>query len=288
MILLVAGLLPYDSGKTSFALELIKALIDHGFRVAPFKPIASHNAWYHYEALINSIDYGALIGRDIYRLARAAGYSDRIEMLSPIDMLIAPLDPVHYFDSMQFLIDSYTTLFRQAVLLRISMPINGELKTRHYLIRENYDGMIESVKQDVNELIGKIGFIHELTFEEFMNMILDPNLYHKADEMLGELKLKFDIVVVESFNDAATPIPSTMKSEYVFIVSPGRVLVYSGDDYAKTVEALESCMGPLSLKTHSIVALRKPLKSLAWKPKRSIFEVSDTSREAVKLILGGS
>ena len=48
---LIAGMIPHDSGKTTIGLKLIEILKEKGVRTGISKPISGFNGWYQYEYL---------------------------------------------------------------------------------------------------------------------------------------------------------------------------------------------------------------------------------------------
>ncbi|WP_231845533.1 hypothetical protein [Pyrococcus abyssi] len=43
---LIVGVLPYDSGKTTLAIKLVREAIEEGFDVGVSKPVGGFNGWY--------------------------------------------------------------------------------------------------------------------------------------------------------------------------------------------------------------------------------------------------
>jgi len=286
LIILVTGLLPFESGKTSFVSELIQTLSEVGIEATPFKPIGGHNAWYQYETLLNSIKLKCLVGEDAYKLAKMVNRIDEVDLLSPIDILLAPPDPMKHLESMHYLMDVYRSMFKQAVMLRTTLFLNGKACTKHYLIEDNYDNAIQTLKSDIDALIEVIGDVNNINYDDFMNKILDPSLYNEVDKILRYLISRDKNVIIESFNDAALPIPKAINSDYVIIVSPGRVFLYRGEVYARAASVLEEYRSPLSIKTQTIMPLCRPLAIIPWKPKsKEAIKPSEAANQVAKIIL---
>nr|MEB3851791.1 hypothetical protein [Desulfurococcales archaeon] len=65
--ILVVGLRTIDSGKTTLAASLARALRREGFDVVALKPIGSVEAWLHPEALRWSAERGFVVTPDALR-----------------------------------------------------------------------------------------------------------------------------------------------------------------------------------------------------------------------------
>lgn len=80
---LVNGLLTYDSSKTYVAIALAKALVERGFKVSAFKPLAGHFARYQFNAMLYSLKYGVLVGEDVLKHKDLLGLASEIESVNP-------------------------------------------------------------------------------------------------------------------------------------------------------------------------------------------------------------
>ncbi len=291
MIILIVGLLRYDSGKTTWALELIEAFKNVGLKPYPYKPIGAHNAWYQYETLVNSIRLGRLVGEDAYRLASAAGLVDQVEILSPVDILSAPLDPEKFMaTSMKRYVEELSFLETQAILARTTV-VDDTWRPRsvHYLITENLDRIISSLKDDVMMFLKKIKTFVEINRDEFLSLISSPKLYESLAKIQNMLKRKTNLLIIESYNNAALPTPSAIESDYVFVVAPGKVFMYKGSDYAKAINVYGSLSTPLSIDVPSIMnLLKKPILVFNWRPlmlgKEYETSVSPSAEKAVEYL----
>ncbi len=288
LMILITGLLPYESGKTSFALELISALKEIGIKVTPFKPIGSHNAWYQYKTLINSIKHGILIGEDAYKLAKITGKLNEIELISPLDILIAPPEPIKYIetDTISYLMDLYTNTFKQSVIMRETKLINDNCETKHYIIKENYENTVQPLKRKLDKLVNKLENAKLINYDTFISKISNLKTYQNIGKILQFLYMRDNYIIIESFNNAALPILEALKSNYVFIVMPGRILLYKGRKYERTLKIIGNYENPLTIETRTIASLCKPDKIFPWKPKvKSKLGISKTVKHIASLII---
>ncbi len=290
MRVLVAGLLRHDSGKTSFTLELISSLQSIGLKPYPYKPIGGHNSWYQYHTLVNSIRLGKLVGEDAYKLAEATGYLDEVEIISPLDFLLAPLDIRHYIDRVRLYLDYLADTDRQIVLFRHTLLAGDTWYSTHYVVEDNLSHTIDSMRESIIEFIEKTGDCIRVSRRQLMSFLYSDELYRGLDNILEYHCSRHQLVIIESFNNAATPIPSALNSIYVVVVAPGRVLVYNGEDYARAVEIAGSIRCFLeTVDTASVITLlRKPIASLEWRPRlKSVEGLSSPASEKVASIIAG-
>ncbi len=288
MMILVTGLLRHDSGKTSFALELINAFKSIGIEPYPFKPIGGHNAWYQFNTVVHSIDLKMLVGEDAYKLASSVNKLNEIHIISPLDFLIVPHDPMYYRERIRSYIDSTEDLLRQIVLFRYTLFVKGEPISLHFFIEENFSKAIDSIKNSILKLLDVIKYT-SIPVKTLEAIVLSEATYSRIEDILGYLLKKHSLVIVESFNNAAAPIKKALESKYVVVVAPGRILLYSGEDYARAVEVLGSIRHILSpMETHNVVSLlKKPLLSLEWTPRIREVEasISPAAEEVVSYIV---
>lgn len=60
MRILVNGLLPQNSGKTTFALSVVKVLKEIGMDVGVSKLVSGINGWYQYECIEKSLKFARM------------------------------------------------------------------------------------------------------------------------------------------------------------------------------------------------------------------------------------
>ena len=287
MKILVIGVLRYESGKTSFALELLNSFKEVGIDVYPYKPIGGHSGWYQYTTIINSIKLGKLVGEDAYHYAEAINCIECIEEISPLDFLLVPYDIKFYQNRIRRYIDLIDDVFKQIILVRLTTIIDDDFRTVHYLVKDNYKYVLESMENVLRDLIKSIKYTMEIGAEELASLILNPELYRVLDNILAYHESRHELILIESFNDVALPIPSAVNSSYVIVVAPGRVLLYDGNNFRRAVEIVSDVFRPLALSTSSILRIMKqPLLSLPIPPKQLIYSgVSKTANNIVSYII---
>ncbi|OYT63414.1 hypothetical protein B6U74_06865 [Candidatus Bathyarchaeota archaeon ex4484_205] len=221
-VILVSGLLPYDSGKTFITTALGLTLKRRGLKVSVFKPISAHSLWYQYREFKRSLSRGVLFGRDVAIYMRM-GLINEIDYGNPIDMLIGVRDPTRYKIIDKYL-DEMSNTLENLLLLRTSIP-----GRRYFLVKKNVERLPNPLKREVLEGVKVFGNINEVSLEwtiRYLSSRVVEDIILRAFQKNWE---KSDVILVESFSDAL--IPSIRLSKYVtklIIVSPSRAYEYQG------------------------------------------------------------
>lgn len=261
---LVVGLLPFDSGKTSMACSLVLEAKERGFDVGVSKPISSMSGWYQYSCVERSLHYGKLIGRDIHKLHEAADSSDPIEHEGPVVSLLIPPDPERVeWESKEYM---GFNLPSQLVVIKIT-DMEG---TKHYYVPSNIERLTGIMKEEVSKVLRSVENPVEADLE-FVNKLLF-NSYIIADECLNHTTDKHDFMVVESYNNAAAPTAKSLNAHSVVAIAPGKAALYSGELYRKALTAVSSIKEPWKTTTEEILKLMRPFKTI---------ELRSSSKESI-------
>jgi predicted P-loop ATPase/GTPase len=249
MQVLVTGLLPFDSGKTTVAEFLISEAANT-FDVGVSKPVTTLSGWYQYQSVERSIKLGILIGEDIYRLHTAARSSDPIEIEGPIVSLLLPPDPqrvnwnTSFYSSMAF--------HHQISVVRIST----KSETKHYFIPSNVRRASHPLRRRIERLL-KILRPSPIEAEEAEYLLLTSK--SAADECIEELNLRHELVVIESHSNVAAPTAASLNSELVLVVAPGKLALFHGDEYRRAVGVLTELKEPWRITTEDVLQILKPI-----------------------------
>ena len=248
------GFLEYDSGKTSLMLSLAKKLKNKNFMVA--KPIAGHSAWHQYETVINSFKLGLLVGEDAYKLASTIGKIDMLHLINPIDLLITPLDPL--------LARGEAEKPLNIALMRTSKFESGKISTEHYVCYENIRRSPLTLRKILVKLAKKLD-AKPLSYTECYDILMKKSDMI-ANKALKEIYDNFHLIAVESFNNVAFPCTLALEVDYVLAVSPGKVLVYRGEQYKKVTKIYSSIMKLPTLTVNEMSKYLKPIQEFNIPP----------------------
>ncbi len=253
MLILITGLLPYDSGKTTFAEAVVRDLVNMGYDVGISKPISSVNCWYHYKYIIKAFESGVLVGVDTIRLHTVARSRDPIELEGPVTSLLIPPDPEKVgWDSAIY---SAVGFHNQLVVIRIS-NVKG---SKYYYIPQNLQRSIASVKALVESFLGDKN-PETIDINEADELLVRSR--PTADECLEYIISKHEVTVVESYNNAAAPTAKSAEADIVFVVAPGKVIVYEGKEFRKALFAVSSVKEPWKVTVEEVAQLAHPIDTV--------------------------
>ncbi len=252
--ILIAGMLPHDSGKTTFALMLAEALREEGFRVKAMKPVAAHSAWFQPWSLAESYRLGVLVGGDVIRYLRS-GLIDNPDIQNPVDLLTAPPDPAALPTTSTYM-SFVEALETQVVAARLS--IHGRT---YYVIPDNLARTPSHLRTALENLLSHMRPVSKASPQWLLLRLSSPEVRAHILDVTRSLLRTTDVLLIESFNNALIPAPGleSMVSS-VIAVAPGRALVYRGGKLRAYVSGLPA--GVRSL-THSFASLAKPDASLS-------------------------
>lgn len=282
MILLVVGILEFDSGKTSIAASLTREARSRGIKAIAFKPIGAHNAWGQYETLIRSLEMKLLVGEDAYRLWIASGRSEPIELISPLDIMSAPPILEAFRKTSEYL-SVMGSLLKLAVIARITKLRNNVSFPRHYLIVDNLSRTCTILKEMI------LNFAKMVKAERIKSRDLIPLTASSLiiiEDIVKYLLSRYELLIIESFNNIACPCPSSLKADYVIAVAPGHTHIYSGKDYSEVLK--RTLHGKLlEVTTGEVIDHLNSLTSIEILPrsKEKIDMPGRDTRELLRIIL---
>jgi len=273
MMVLVVGLLERDSGKTSITVSMLNTARELGFNAVGFKPVGGHNAWNQYDTLARSLSLRMLVGEDAFKLWVASNRVESIDLLSPLDILLAPPDPA------KVSLEDYTGLEKTAVLARLTKLDNGKIFSTHFVVRENLMNIAPTLRRELLKLAYLTKAIN-ISATRLVNIVSNSAEY--IDRVLKYLLDKYRLVIVESFNNAAFPTPFSLTADWVVLVAPTRVFIYRGKDYAKTVEEIAAIRG-VTITVPEVVKYVKPEKVLEICP-RTRSELGCVKKDSIEIL----
>ena len=250
-ILLVSGLLSFNSGKTSVALSIASSAIKEGIDTGVCKPVTALSAWYQYRCVLKSMELKKLVGEDIYRLHKAVNSSDKLEIESPLVFLHSPLDP----ERIDWNPSVYTAIGLSDLIVVYRMT--DLEKTRHFMVIENVNRLTGVMREKIDMLLNSL----DPPPEKLEKFLLDDILLQGrkiADECVRYLAEKHDLLVVESYNNASAPTQESLNANRVVVVAPGKIAVYEGKKYKKALFAISDIKEPWRITVDEVVSLLKP------------------------------
>lgn len=254
MKILINGLIPYDAGKTTFSLNLLRELKTLGYGFRPLKPIAGHNIWYSFSTLLRSKELKVLAGND------ALKYYDEtklpIEEINPFAALLSPPD----LEKVQMNIRLYNELLSSGLPIIVRYYDCREIV--HFYASSSLSIIPDSLVRPLKEFIKEVNAIN--VEPSNLRELLDssPKI---ADLCVS--KFFSSNLIVESYNDAVAPTYLSTAVDLVFTVSPGKVFLI--EDFKKVIQLFDS--PPWNIKVSSLIKYFK-LKSWTLNPSINIIE----------------
>lgn len=274
---MVSGLLPYDSGKTWLGASLVRLLLSYGARVGVYKPVAGHNAWSQYPTVVESLRRGVLVGEDVIKYISIVGDID-VELVNPIDMLLAPPDPLNYLStSIYRYLDDLENQFKQIVLARVSFCSNRS--TQHFIFRDNIEGIAPPLREELKMLATKLSAI-EGSFEDFIQRLRSSYIEDELMKCLKRIEMEREVMVIESFNNAIAPFRKILDGiDILIVVAPGAIAIYRNiRDVVKAVDELVGRYGERGFEAAHLLSRVKPSATQYIRPRTGI-DVRDESIE---------
>jgi predicted P-loop ATPase/GTPase len=273
VLVVVSGLLPFNSGKTFFTLALAEYLRKSGYSVGVVKPVAAHSFWEQYEYFVESRGLGVLVGEDVVKYVRAGLIQD-IDLQNPVDVMTAPHDLMKH-PSLDSYLTSLTSLIDQAVLVRVS-----SLKQRnYYLVRENLERVGDHLANEIRGFASGLGRVDEVDRSWLYNKLVSKEIDSLIVESVSSVMSRHDVTLCESFSNALLPaLGLRTLAKHVIVVTPSKALAYGPGKVTTYLNALNR----LRSETSFLVMLFKPDTVLSIKPSTKYGEIIE-AEEAGKL-----
>lgn len=222
-LILVSGLIPYDSGKTWFTLSTALTAKRNGLNVSVYKPVAGHSLWYSPGTIAKTLKYRLLVGNDI-SLYYEAGLVGNIIESNPVALATCPPDPLNY-SNVEVYMQDIEELTKTLVLSRISSCRDYSVK--HYIHPENLNKTTMKVMKSIREVAVKLD-AQVKPLNEILEKLYSREIEEELDLCLDKLVGKSELVFIESFNDAIVPYTRLLRRDIdvLVLVAPSRILVY--------------------------------------------------------------
>lgn len=265
MLILIVGLLEFDSGKTSITVGLIHEALGRGINAIGMKPIGAHSGWYQYDTLERSMRIGVLVGEDAYKIWMASKCKEPIEVISPIDILTAPPDPDALGLGVSYL-NQLCNVWAQMVLVRLPEVSHDSTKiaSKHYLALDNILKLSGTMRKIILKLASEVKAT-ALRSKRIIGILFSR--LRVIDNIIEYLDKKYDIVFIESFNNATHPAEKALEADRVILVAPCKAYVYDGKDYAKVIKSFDRSR-LLYLTTKDIIPYLRPIFKVEIMPRK--------------------
>ncbi|HIP65400.1 MAG TPA: hypothetical protein EYH08_02600 [Pyrodictium sp.] len=253
--LLVCGLLEFDSGKTWATVGLARYLIERGYNVEVYKPVAGHNLWYSSKGVRYTRKLGVLVGDDVATYIEVLGVSEP-HRVNPIDLALA-IPRLRGLDSRSM--SEYRLAFQSQdkilTLARFTDPITGN--TTHFLVVDNLDRIAPSTRKLVEELTLKLK-TQKTELKPLLAFLSSKHVAEVLEFGATLLEKQADVLIIESFNNVLEPYGGLLaKTDLIIVVTPGYAIILHDVETVKEIAMrLSQLLGVEGLRTNLV--LEKP------------------------------
>lgn len=233
--ILISGMNPFDSGKTSLAIQLGSWLKSSGHKVEYFKPTSGHNYWYRYSHTLHCLRLGQLVSYDATRFVEAVGSALPMPTINPVHSLFIP----GRLDSRGRSVFSTLGLAgwdSHLALQRFSHPIADGTESTILAARELLEGRrLVANWAELQSLLADCKVIPIRELDDAQEYEQD-NLEECLDKSFTRVEQSCNTTIIESFNDSAWPWRGLQKVDLVLVVGPGHVLEYDPAKFRQSAE----------------------------------------------------
>lgn len=237
MIILVNGLLTFNSGKTSVALALLHRAREQGLDLLAMKPRSSHNYWEHFDHSRRCQERGLLVSRDALLLRDLCPDPPAPELVNPHHQVVCPLDLLRAQEGRDDLVG------RRDEMILAERLTDPEGRSTLF-VNKRADrfvappAFLDALREGAHRVVP---FSTSPAEEE-----LAPFQSHVRG-VFEALAAQRDHLLVESFSDAVLPVEAA-SDEVDLVVSVGGslVLLYDPTELARAMDAV----GPLRMAAY--------------------------------------
>lgn len=266
VVVLVVGFDVVDSGKTTLAASLARALASSGFDVGVSKPVGGVDLWHSPWVLGETERLGLVVSGDALSLARMSEVRDALEEVNPLAFYLAPLDPSRHSWRRASLDAVAGDPARRTVYARVTACRGGSRETAHAVNLEALERLPGAWAERLEGLAGRLRPPLMRGGDELMTSLMGTSSLAAADSCLSTVLERHEVVVVESQSDAAAPTPLSAAADLVVAVAPGKAALVDGDRYAKALNVAGAMGAPHLYRAPEAVHLARPSLSLDLPP----------------------
>ena len=263
---LVVGFEAVDSGKTTLAASLARALAAEGFDVGVAKPVGGVDLWHSPWVLGEAERLGLVVSGDALSLVRMSEAGDPLEEVNPLAFYLAPLDPSRHEWRRASLEALAGEPARRTVYARVTACRGGSRETAHAVNLEALERLPGAWASRLEGLAGKLRPPLMRGGDELMASLMGAGSLAAADSCLARILERHEVVVVESQSDVAAPTPLSAAADLVVAVAPGKAAIVDGDRYAKALNVAGAMGAPHLYRAPEAVHLARPTASIDLPP----------------------
>ena len=267
-IVFIGGLFEYNSGKTTFAKEIISAFENKlSMKTAPFKPLSGNNLFFHHEEVKkNAKKHENIVSLDIVELMKSSSVEVSTTLANPVHKLNTQALPYNFYKegSINTLLSRYSssvTLMQRFTIYKSETEIESYFLVNEPIYKNPKFWNNLEITEPILEKAKKIKYFKN--DQEFYS--LNDQYYAEATKTsFDHIKEKSDITVVESFNNSAHPAWCIRESNAVVIVGPGSLFIYEPDAYFRAIDNYRTININKVTTTEDILKIATPAEVLPF------------------------
>lgn len=263
----IGGLLEYNSGKTTFAKEMINVFEkDLSMKTVPFKPLSGNNLFYNYDQIKQHVHkYGNFVSLDIVELIADSSVDIPIVLANPVHRVNTQALPYHFYKegSITTFISHYlssVSLFQRFTIHEKESEFSSFFIVNEPILNNpkcwNDISLSEPILKKAKDL--------KYYKNEHEYYTLNSKFYADATESsFNYLKSKAEVIIIESFNNSAHPAWCIRESDAVIIVGPGSVFIFEPDSYFRAIDNFRAINRNKPTTTDEIIKIATPIEAFS-------------------------
>jgi predicted P-loop ATPase/GTPase len=289
--ILVNGLLELDSGKTVMAYSLTKILAREGFNVIPFKPLGAVDIWRSSWVLKEVEERRSVVSGDAVILKSAVPAELPIERINPVALILSPVDPSRLGWSQRPYQNLMLSLPRRTSLLRLTFCKREAHESYHFINEEAISRSPKSIRDLLLEVSDKLRPRASSVGDRDVEKLIQSSVAY-AESCFISFRSSAEVIIVESHDDTALPLPSVLDADLVISVAPGKAGIIEGKKFSDAIRVLSSMGATLTLNTREVLNVTGVTKEINLPlldyplqegyPEEVLKDVVDMVKEVIK------
>ncbi len=258
----IGGLLEYNSGKTTFAKDMLEVFEqDKSMKTVPFKPLSGNNLYYHYDQIKEHVEkYGNFVSLDIVDLMEFSSVDIPMVLANPVHRVNTQALPYPFYKEGS--LNTFFSKYSSSVSLfqRLTKHEKESEFTSVFIVNEpiynnpkcwNDVSLSDPILKQAKDLK------HYKNEHEYYTM--NSKFYADATESsFNYIKNHAEVIITESFNNSAHPAWCIRESDVVIIVGPGSFFLFEPDAYFRAIDNSRAINRSKPTTTVEILKLATP------------------------------